>query len=82
MITRALVKAAAVGLLVISGSAFADDEISGGSMVVANDEECPSGMVVSGMTGGEGDTTKICVAPNSAEMPHDDIDVGDPDTDS
>jgi hypothetical protein len=53
-----------------------------GSRVVGQDEDCPSGMVVSGMTGGEDVTTKICVAPNTTEMPDDPTDVGDPNTNS
>ena len=53
-----------------------------GSRVVGQDEECPSGMVVSGMTGGQDVTTKICVAPNTTEMPEDTTDVGDPNTTS
>ena len=58
------------------------DEPQEGSRVVAENEDCPSGMVVSGMTGGEDSTTKICVSPNTAEMPADDSDVGDPNTSS
>jgi hypothetical protein len=60
-------------------SAFADQGPQG-SKVVEQGEDCPSGMVVSGMTGGEDVTTKICVSPNTNEMPNDDVDVGDPDT--
>lgn len=58
------------------------DEAQQGSRVVTEGEECPSGMVVSGMTGGEDSTTKICVSPNTAEMPNDESDVGDPNTTS
>lgn len=58
------------------------DDTPQGSRVVGQDEDCPSGMVVSGMTGGEDVTTKICVAPNTTQMPDDPTDVGDPDTDS
>jgi hypothetical protein len=53
------------------------EEQNGGSQVVGENDPCPSGMVVSGMTGGEGDITKICVTPNSPEMPEDTTDVGD-----
>ena len=64
----------------ISPMSAVADQGPQGSKVVEQGEECPSGMVVSAMTGGEDVTTKICVSPNTNEMPNDDTDVGDPDT--
>jgi len=51
-----------------------------GSKVVAEGEACPEGMIVSGMGGGQGQVSKVCIRPNTDEMPSDTEDVGDPDT--
>ena len=58
--------------------ALANEEV--GSLVVGEDEACPDGMVVSGMGGGQGPVSKVCVRPNTEEMPEDNDNVGDPDT--
>ena len=56
---------------------FAEDEQGDNQpKVVADDEPCPSGRVVSGLTGGQGDISKVCVPPNSATMPNDTDEVG------
>lgn len=66
-----------------AGIAFADEEEDVGNKVVASDVACPAGMVVSGMTGGEGDISKVCITPNSQTMPEGDTtDYGDPNTTS
>jgi hypothetical protein len=89
MIKRGHMKKRYVVVMVIASAAilsspvFADDETAGGgSVVVADGESCPSGKVVSGLTGGQGDVTKVCVTPNSAAMTEDTEDVGDPNTSS
>jgi|688.fasta_scaffold137828_2 hypothetical protein len=71
----------AVACIVAPVQAWAEDAPQG-SKVVADNEDCPNGMVVGGMIGGEDRTTKICVAPQTSQMSEDTIDVGDPNTTS
>jgi hypothetical protein len=61
----------------VMNCAYADD-VDSGAVVVTENENCPDGMVVSGLSGGEGAVSKVCVRPNSDTMPSDDTDYGDP----